>query len=203
MSHAADRPLSVRVSPVQRAPAQVRSSARCERRHHQHPPASAGMPEWLFDLLRRIAAKRTVFNILSRSRLCSTPARIRMSASDRRRVDRPTRCVAPGDLVPGPGDRLGGPGLAGDRSVRSAVRQRPHGSNQLAPNALIDIATSPAPAAAAAHCPNMLRTPLLLRARRGSLIFAVMSNLFNGRDEENGQDGATGRFQYWANALPS
>ena len=131
MSHAADRPLSVRVSPVQRAPAQVRSSARCERRHHQHPPASAGMPEWLFDLLRRIAAKRTVFNILSRSRLCSTPARIRMSASDRRRVDRPTRCVAPGDLVPGPGDRLGGPGLAGDRSVRSAVRQRPHGSNQL------------------------------------------------------------------------
>ena len=131
MSHAADRPLSVRVSPVQRAPAQVRSSARCERRHHQHPPASAGMPEWLFDLLRRIAAKRTVFNILSRSRLCSTPARIRMSASDRRRVDRPTRCVAPGDLVPGSGHLLRGPGLIGDRSVRSAVRQRPYGSNQL------------------------------------------------------------------------
>jgi len=89
------------------------------------------MPEWLFDLFGWISAKRIAFNILARSRLCWVPARIRTSASDRRRVDRPMRRAAPGDLVPGSGDRSGGSGLTGHRSVRSAVRQRPYRSNQL------------------------------------------------------------------------
>jgi len=60
MSHSADRCFRRRFVVAARS-AKVRSSARCERRRHHHPPATDRMPEWLFDLFRWIVAKEDYF----------------------------------------------------------------------------------------------------------------------------------------------